>query len=218
MARNKNSNDTKNEIIEVATNLFIQNGYESTTIEDIFKNWGGSKGSLYYYFKSKEEIIDAVVDVLVSQEEKRIKEVLSKADLPALDMLQLLLVTCLNKPKQLDGMEGYIYQSKNVTLLYRIVKLYIEKSIPIIEPIILRGIEEGIFHTEYPAEVIEFALLIEEFIFKYSMFEYDEQRYLRKIAAFQKTLELTLGLKTGSLNQLSSFCEQTNKKQRDGLL
>lgn len=214
MARNKNSNDTKNEIIEVAANLFIENGYENTTIEDIFKNWGGSKGSLYYYFKSKEEILNAVVDVLVEQEEKRIKEIISKTKLPALDMFRTFLAACLNKPARLGGIESYIYQSKNVTLLYRVVKLYIEKSIPIIEPIIQQGIKEGVFHTDYPTEVIEFALLLEELAFKYPMFECDEERFSKKIAAYQTVLELSLGLEKGSLGHLSSFCEETRKKQR----
>jgi Transcriptional regulator len=216
MARNKDSNDTKNEIIEVATNLFIQNGYEKTTIEDIFRNWGGSKGSLYYYFSSKEDILDAVADALAEKEEKAIRDAVFATKLPALDMFNLFLTRCLSRPKQMYDIEEYIHQSKNVTLIYRITKLYIEKTIPILEPIIKQGIEEGVFKTDYPSETIEFALLLEELALKYPMFECDDQHYMRKIRAFQSMLESALGLQRGILDGLSEFCEQTVRIKRGG--
>ena len=214
MARNKDSNDTKNEIIEVATSLFVQNGYEKTTIEDIFRKWGGSKGSLYYYFSSKEDILDAVANTLAEQEEQAIKSAVFAAKLPALDMLNLFLTRCLSRPKQMYDLEEYIHQSKNVTLIYRITKLYIEKTIPILEPIIEQGIKEGAFKTDYPSEIIEFALLLEESIFKYPMFECDNQQLIRKTQAFQSILESALGLQNGKLDGLSEFCEQTVKIKR----
>ena len=213
LARNKNSNDTKNEIIEIATDLFVHKGYDDTTIEDIFKNWGGSKGSLYYHFKSKEEILNAVVNTLVENEEKRIKEILSKENRNALDLLTLFLVACLDRPKQLYGLEVGIYQTKNITLFYRIAKLYIEKSMPILEPIILQGIDEGIFKVEYPAEAIELALMLEELAFKYPMFECNHEQFIRKISAFQLMLELTLGLEKDSLNQLSIFLSKNIQRR-----
>ncbi|MCL2317817.1 MAG: TetR/AcrR family transcriptional regulator, partial [Methanomassiliicoccaceae archaeon] len=106
MARLKKSDRTKNEIIEVATDLFIRNSYEYTTIEDILREWGGSKGSLYYYFESKEEILDAVVQTLVDKEEKRIAEILSGKELGAVEMLNLFLAACLSRNKQLYGLEA----------------------------------------------------------------------------------------------------------------
>ena len=206
MARLKKSDRTKNEIIEVATDLFIRNSYEYTTIEDILREWGGSKGSLYYYFESKEEILDAVVQTLVDKEEKRIAEILSGKELGAVEMLNLFLAACLSRNKQLYGLEAEIYKSRNITLSYRIARLYIEKSIILLEPIIRKGIEDGFFKTDHPSETIEFALIVEEFVFKYPMFECDNEQYLRKVSAYQTLLEDMLVLERGSLNQLNDFC------------
>ena len=206
LAQHKKSDRTRSEIIKVATDLFIRNSYEYTTIEDILKEWGGSKGSLYYYFKSKEEILDAVVHSLVEKEEKRIKDILSEKEYGTLDMLNLFLAACLSRNKQLYGLEAEIYKSRNITLSYRIARLYIEKSILLLEPIIKKGVEDGFFKTDHPAETIEFALIVEEFVFKYPMFECSDEQYLRKVSAYQTLLENMLGLDKGSLDQLSAFC------------
>ena len=209
MARNKNSSDTKNEIVEVAANLFMQNGYEKTTMEDILRDWGGSKGSLYYHFNSKEDILYAVANTLAEQEAKAIGDIVFAAKLPALDMLNLFLARCLSRPKQMYDMEGCVHQSKNITLIHNMVKMYIEKTVPLLEPIIMQGIEEGTFKTDHPCEIVEFALLLEELTFKYPMFECNREQYIRKALAFQSMLESALGLQRGKLSSLLTFCEQT---------
>jgi AcrR family transcriptional regulator len=214
LAQNEKSDNTKRGIVEVATDLFIRNTYERTTIEDILKEWKGSKGSLYYHFESKEEILNAVVEALAEKEEKRIAEAISKDENDAVGMLNLFLAACLDRTPQLYDLEAEIYRSGNVTLSYRIAKLYIEKSIPFLEVIMRKGIEEGVFKIEYPAEMMEFALIIEEFVFKYPMFECGAEKYLRKISAYQSLLELMLGLEKGCLEQLSVFCQRIMENQR----
>ncbi|MEG0319663.1 MAG: TetR/AcrR family transcriptional regulator, partial [Niameybacter sp.] len=61
MARNKYPEETIKLILDEALNLFIEKGYENTSIQDIINNLGGlSKGAIYHHFKSKEEIFEAV--------------------------------------------------------------------------------------------------------------------------------------------------------------
>ena len=61
MARNKHPEQTRNFILETAFRLFIEKGYERTSIQDIIDQLGGlSKGAIYHHFKSKEEIMDAL--------------------------------------------------------------------------------------------------------------------------------------------------------------
>ena len=75
MARNKYPEETVNLILETATRLFVQNGYERTSIQDIINNLGGlSKGAIYHHFKSKEEILIAVTNKTVSYTHLRAHE------------------------------------------------------------------------------------------------------------------------------------------------
>ena len=57
MSRRKERDDLKNQIMEAAWELFLEKGYEKTTVNDIIKKAGTSKGGFYYYFKAKEELL-----------------------------------------------------------------------------------------------------------------------------------------------------------------
>jgi len=48
----------KNELLDTAQELFFTQGYEQTTVETIIQKVGVSKGTFYYYFKSKEDLLD----------------------------------------------------------------------------------------------------------------------------------------------------------------
>ena len=62
MARNKHPEETVNLIVSVAFRQFMEKGYEHTSIQDIIDNLGGmSKGAIYHHFKSKEDILMAVM-------------------------------------------------------------------------------------------------------------------------------------------------------------
>lgn len=61
MARNKYPEVTVEKILDVAQRLFLEKGYDNTTIQDIVNELGGlTKGAIYHHFKSKEEIMDAL--------------------------------------------------------------------------------------------------------------------------------------------------------------
>ena len=62
MARNKHPEQTLEKIVETAAQLFVEKGYEQTSIQDILDVSGLSKGGLYHHFKSKEQIFGAVME------------------------------------------------------------------------------------------------------------------------------------------------------------
>ncbi len=76
MARNKYPEETVNKIIEVSMQLFLEKGYEHTSIQDIVNNLGGlSKGAIYHHFKSKEDILDGVMDKLYQNNENELEHI-----------------------------------------------------------------------------------------------------------------------------------------------
>lgn len=61
MSRNKYPEQTREQILDTATRLFLQQGYEHTTIQNIIDQLGGlTKGAVYHHFSSKEAILNAV--------------------------------------------------------------------------------------------------------------------------------------------------------------
>ena len=88
MARNKYPEVTVEKILDTAQQLFLEKGYDNTTIQDIVDHLGGlSKGAVYHHFKSKEEIIDAVSDRMFSVNNpfERVKD---RSDLNGLEKLR----------------------------------------------------------------------------------------------------------------------------------
>ena len=101
MARNKYPEATKKLIIETAGRLFLEKGYEHTSIQDIIDNLGGlSKGAIYHHFKSKEEIMMAVGDTFYANSEMRMKEVCDRNDLNGKEKLQEIFRVSLDTPAQ----------------------------------------------------------------------------------------------------------------------
>ena len=88
MARNKHPEVTEERILDVAQQLFLEKGYENTTIQDIVDGLGGlTKGAVYHHFKSKEEIMDAVGDRMFL-ENNPFEAVQGRTDLNALEKLR----------------------------------------------------------------------------------------------------------------------------------
>lgn len=68
LPRNKYPEETVKKILDASLKLFIEKGYEETTVLDIIKNMGGmTRGAFYHHFKSKEEVFDALSDKLFDE-------------------------------------------------------------------------------------------------------------------------------------------------------
>ena len=88
MARNKYPEETVEKILTAAKRLFLEKGYEQTTIQDIVDQLGGlTKGAVYHHFKSKEEIMDAIGDKMF-REENPFDKVRGRTDLSGLEKMK----------------------------------------------------------------------------------------------------------------------------------
>lgn len=77
----------KNQILDAATNVFIRLGLHKARVDDIADEANLSKGAVYWYFKSRDEIIVAILDRLFEREFSGLRELQSK-DRPALERLE----------------------------------------------------------------------------------------------------------------------------------
>ena len=82
--------DRRAEIIAVATSLFREKGYHATSLDDIAERIGFTKPAIYYYFGSKEDILFAIVDGIVDEGLRRIREIAGRGGSPAQRLHDLL--------------------------------------------------------------------------------------------------------------------------------
>ena len=103
MARNKHPEETVHLILDVAFRLFIEKGYENTSIQDIIDNLGGlSKGAIYHHFKSKEELLIAVTDRMTSESNQMLAVIRDRSDLTGKEKLKTIFRESINRPVQDD--------------------------------------------------------------------------------------------------------------------
>ena len=70
----KNAEERKNEILDAAEVLFAKKGFEETSTGDILEMVGIARGTLYYHFRSKEEILDSDIEALIAERQAARKE------------------------------------------------------------------------------------------------------------------------------------------------
>lgn len=83
--------DRRTQILRVATTLFREKGYHRTSLDDIADQVGFTKPAIYYYFDSKEELLFAIVDGVVSGALERVQRIAAQ-DLSPLERMNAILV------------------------------------------------------------------------------------------------------------------------------
>lgn len=157
MARNRNPERTIERIVEVSFKLFLEKGYEQTTIQDIVNELGDlSKGAIYHHFKNKEEIVDAVTTKLF-YESRAYNTIKENCNLTGADKLQQLIYKSATSDKQL---QLYKALSHNPKLLSKYFDGCITTTIPMIRNLVEDGIADGSIKTDTPIAVSELFTII----------------------------------------------------------
>lgn len=161
MARNKHPEETVSLILDVSYRLFMEKGSEHTSIQDIIDNLGGlSKGAIYHHFKSKEDILMAVMDRMTSQSNHILAVIRDRKDLSGQEKLKKILKDSIMRPVQDEVFTAAPNLHDNPRLLFSILRETMDEAAPnYILPIIRQGIEDGSIQTEYPKALAELIML-----------------------------------------------------------
>lgn len=161
MARNKHPEETVSLILDVSYRLFMEKGYERTSIQDIIDNLGGlSKGAIYHHFKSKEDILVAVTDRMTSQSNNILANIRDRKDLNGQEKLKKIFKDSIMRPVQDEIFTVAPDLHDNPRLLFSILRETMDEAAPnYILPIIMQGIEDGSIQTEHPKALAELIIL-----------------------------------------------------------
>jgi len=161
MARSKNPEKTHERILETAQRLFMEKGYEQTSLQDIIDQLGGlTKGAIYHHFKSKEDIMFAVVNRIYEYHDQAWEDVMERHDLNGLEKLKYLIKQSIFSENQNEMLQLSIDFAKNPKMLAYQIQNIFEDAVPFIEPIIRLGMADGSIQTDYPKELTEVVLLL----------------------------------------------------------
>ena len=154
MARNKYPEVTVERILDAAQRLFLEKGYDNTTIQDIVDELGGlTKGAGYQHFKSKEEIM-AVGDRMFFSNNP-FEAVKKRSDLSGLEKLREVIRLNNADEQRTDLTLQSVPVAKNPRLLAEMLISNRKVLTPCFRELIDEGLADGSICTEYPREISE---------------------------------------------------------------
>ena len=189
MARNKYPEETVARILEVARRLFMEKGYDNTTIQDIVDQLGGlSKGAVYHHFKSKEEIMDAVCDQMF-YDNNPFEAVRQRTDLNALEKLREAIRLNQADESRVDMTIQAIPITRNPRLMAEMVESNRRVLTPYYLELLEEGNRDGSIHTEYAREIAELLPLLTSLWLLPSVFPASREEQRRKFAFLGEMLD-----------------------------
>ena len=201
----KDAEVRKNEILDVAADLFNRDGFDKTTISAIIDKAEIARGTIYYHFKSKEDILDALIQRHNTALLNAAKQIAADKSIPVLERLFRTLMA-MNSNK--DGSSELIQQMhkpQNALMHQKTHQAMLELIPPILMVIIEDGIKEGLFNTPYPYESLEMVVAHINLVFDDYLGKRTNEELLKKVQAFIFNIERMFGAKPGSFNGVTEL-------------
>jgi AcrR family transcriptional regulator len=150
------SEERISQIISAAEDVFTQKGFADARMDDIAEETGLSKGTLYNYFKSKDDLIIAILD-RIFQREFKVFERIDPSSMSAVETINLFVDTVAKDIKLMLRLMPVAYEFlalafRNKTV-QKALKVYINRYMDILVPIVESGIASGEFKKVNPKEV-----------------------------------------------------------------
>jgi len=204
----KNPETRRTEIIDIAEELFLKSGYDETAVSDIVKKVGVSQGTFYYYFKSKEDILNTIIERYIYDIKMGVKAIAAKDDINAIEKIIIFFSFLNNMDQGKEKLIDYFHADQNVHLHARF-----EKNVPsnIISPfcqVIEEGVQEDFFDTKCP-EMATLSIIGTTFAISHWMYDRNNRAGSTKkiMAAIFGLIERILGAEPGIFNEYAMKME-----------
>ena len=178
--------NTRDAILDATDLLLARSGYKKMTIDDLAREVGIGKGSVYLHFTSKEEIALSHIDRIIERLKTKLLEIEIKSSKPAVRLREMLILRVLYR---FDSVQHYS-QSLNEMLGYLRPKLlerrkrHFEEEANILSVVISEGQETGDFAAGDPSDLGRTLITATNSLLPYSLsaFELGNRKQLEKTA------------------------------------
>ena len=155
MARNRNSHETRKKILEVSKDLFLEKGFDNTSIQDIINGLGGlTKGVIYHHFESKQEILQSII----KENNQEILNYNWRGD-TGLEKIQNSLMDAFSNFEQQRLVYSASIKLRSPRLLGEQYLSLFSDFLPEIRERVYEGVKDESIKTEYPEELADLIVL-----------------------------------------------------------
>lgn len=198
----KEAEERREEILDAAEKLFAAKGFDNTSTGDILDAVGIARGTLYYHFKSKEEILDGVIGRITNRLMQDAGEIVWKKELPVLERLTKAIMSLNVESKIGYEIMEQVHRPQNALMHQKMQATLLAGINPILTELVKEGIGQGICHTRYPESVVEMTILYANVAFdELNVAGLSPEQREKKIAGFIYNMERLMGMAEGSLQE-----------------
>ena len=195
----KTAEERKNEILDVAEQLFAEKGFDNASTNDIINKIGIARGTLYHHFASKEEILDAMVERMTRQSISRAAAVIADESVPLLERLSAAVISLSLSSGAGAEVFEQIHRPQNALLHQKMQERLMSGVVPLIAKLVEEGNEDGTFDSPYPDEAAEMIMTYANIAFD-ALADTTPEQMERKRKAFIYHTGRILGAEKGGLD------------------
>lgn len=186
--------ERRKELMMTASSLFMEQGYEETSVNAIIEKAGVAKGTFYYYFKSKEEMLKAILESAMEEYSQNLVALSSREELSPYDKLSYILSSITMPRHEKEALTLNINDRKDDKIHMELENKFFEIFYPIILKVIKEGIDKKQFNMKYPEEITEIITIgIQGFMHNH-LKSFGDYGYAQvKISALEELLTKILG-------------------------
>ena len=218
MARAVNQEDyaaRRNAILDSAQRLVYTRGYEQMAIQDILDDLRISKGAFFHYFRSKQALLEAMIDRMGDEAVRVLTPIVDDPDLPALEKLQRFMATAnrwkVERKAFLLALLRVWYTDENAIVRQKVFAATFPRVIPMLTAIIRQGIQEGVLTVRYPDQIGEVVMSLMQGLgdsFSQTLLSFgpggDARCLEGTVGAYTDALERVLGAPSGSITLIDA--------------
>ena len=198
----KKGEKRKQELLKIGYNLFLTKGYENTSVDEIIEKAQIAKGTYYYHFQSKEQMLEEVIDMMIESEAETARGIIT-TDIPVAQKIVGIL-TSMKPTEAEEPIKNTLFQPENILMHYKVRQKLIDIITPILSEVIKEGVEEGIFECDNIAERVKMLLIISDSTFNEGKFSQ------RDISVFIDMTEKLLGADSGTMSFIDDLIDKSD--------
>ena len=195
----KAHDERKNEIIDTAQNLFMTKGYSACSVAEIIDAIGIAKGTFYHYFKSKEEVLDAIVDKGTDMIVNRIYKVLHDDSLTYIDKIVGSLFSMQIENTMGNEILDELHKAENSLMHQKSIYMIVNRVSPLLEELIIQGNKDGVFNCKHPSQYLKIILSSSVTLLDDGIFPMTKEEKIEIFSSIVDLLEQVLGVEEGAI-------------------
>jgi AcrR family transcriptional regulator len=190
--------ERKREILLAASELFQSIGYEETSVNMIIEKVNIAKGTFYYYFRSKEDLIEAIVDNMLDELIVKAEHIAQNDNLKAIQKIEKIISRKNPSNRKAQKIAKSFDAPSNRALNEKVNVQIVIRFSPVLSQIVEQGKKEGVFEVKDPLETVQFLITASQFLFDDGLFHWSQKEWLARRKVMQNAFEKMLGAKRNS--------------------